>query len=253
MLQLEAPIVAQASLPGPREHLTLHAPALATRAVPGQVLGLRPTYSPFDPLLRTPVPIMDADAAAGTLTAIVNAEHGWGRVRVGDTLDVLGPVGRGWTVPADVRNVVLIGTEDMAGALLFLASVALRRSLHVALVLGAPAQAPTFPPALVPPAVEYQWARGDDPAEAALELLDPDLVRWADALYTTLPLPAYEHLAARIRRTRLRWMPGFAQGLLLPPMACFVGACDACRVPAFRHTWRACIDGPQCELRDVVR
>jgi dihydroorotate dehydrogenase electron transfer subunit len=221
--------------------------------VPGQVLALRPTFSPIEPLLRTPVHIADADAQFGTLTLILDADHGWGRVRVGDTLDVLGPVGRGWNVPADVRNILLIGTDDAAGALVFLANAALRRSLSVAMLLGASPDHPAFPTALVPPAVEYQWARSDDPAQAALDLLDPDLLRWADALYTTLPLPAYERLAARIRTTRLRWVDGFAQGLLLPPMACYTGICDACRVPAFRRTWRACVDGPQCEVRDVAR
>ncbi len=116
-----------------------------------------------------------------------------------------------------------------------------------------PPHHPAFPTALIPPAVEYQFARGVEPARALLELVDADLMRWADAIYTTLPLPAYEALADRIRATRMRWTPGFAQGLVLAPMACYVGICDACRVPAFRRTWRACVDGPQCDLRDVVR
>ncbi len=252
VLQLDAPIVSHAALPGGYEHVVLRAPALATRAQPGQVLGVRPTFSQVDPLLRTAVPLAGADAVAGTITLIFGANQ-FLRLRTGDVLDVLGPVGRGWTVPADVRNLLLIGLEDAAGALLFLADNALKRSAYVTLLLGASPQHDAFPTALIPPAVEYQFARGADPARALLELVDTDLMRWADALYTTLPLESYEALAGKIRRTRLRWNPGFAQGLVLAPMACYVGICDTCRVPAFRKTWRACVDGPQCDLRDVVR
>ena len=253
MLQLDVPIISHAALPGGYEHVTLRAPAIASRALPGHVLGIRPTFSHIDPLIRVPVPVADADASAGTVTLIAAANSEFPRPRTGDILDVLGPVGRGWGLPADVRNIVLIGTEDSAGALLFLANVALKRSANVALLLGASLNHPAFPTALIPPAVEYQFARGAEPAQAPLELIDADLVRWADALYTTLPVEAYEVLADRIRATRMRWTPGFAQGLVLPPMACYVGVCDACRVPAFRRTWRACVDGPQCDLRDVVR
>jgi hypothetical protein len=147
----------------------------------------------------------------------------------------------------------LIGPEPDVGALLWLASAASARSVNVALLVGASADRPVLPPALLPAAVEYQFARGPDAASAALELLDDSLLRWADAIYTTLPLAVYPALAQRIRNTRMHWTPGFAQGLIVPPMACFTGICDVCLVPEARRTWRACVDGPQCDLRDFVR
>jgi hypothetical protein len=96
-------------------------------------------------------------------------------------------------------------------------------------------------------------AREENAARAALDLLDDSLLRWADALYTTLPLAVYPGLAPRIRAVRVRWEPGFAQGLIAPPMACFVGICDVCVVAEARRSWRACVDGPACDLRDFVR
>jgi hypothetical protein len=165
-------------------------------------------------------------------------------------VDVLGPLGKGWTLEPWQRNVLMIGTEAEIGALLFLAASAPGR--NVTLILGAAEERDPLPASLLAPSVEYQRGRGPDAAEAALDLLDDALLRWADVIFTTHPPEAYPSLARRIRATRLRWERGFAQGLLLAPMACFVGICDTCLVTEARAPWRACVDGPQCDVRDFV-
>jgi dihydroorotate dehydrogenase electron transfer subunit len=254
MHQTQALIMEREALPAGWERFTLHVPELAGSLRPGQLLAVQAGASPFEPLLKQSFPIIGLDAATSAAALLCGPEASRSLPhRPGDRVNVLGPVGRGWTVHPQTRNVVLLGPEPDVGALLWLASAASARSVNVALLVGASADRPVLPPALLPAAVEYQFARGPDAASAALELLDDSLLRWADAIYTTLPLAVYPALAQRIRNTRMHWTPGFAQGLIVPPMACFTGICDVCLVPEARRTWRACVDGPQCDLRDFVR
>lgn len=253
MLQIEARVVGRARLSGGDELVTLQAPELASRAKPGQILAVRGGDSSFDPLPRYAVPLAGADTPMGTITILLAGGASLAGQR-GEMLDLLGPIGRGWRLDEQTRNVVLIGAEADLGALLFMAAVATRRSCNVSLLVGTEEGRPARLGALVPAAVEYQLARGASPAAAALDLLDRSLLSWADALYTTLPVDTYPLLGAAIRAARIRWQAAFAQGLLLPPMACFCGICDTCLVPeARRSPWRACTDGPQCDVRDFVR
>ena len=254
MLQLEARVLDRQAFTGPWERLTLHAPEVANRARPGQLLAVKSMHAPLEPLLRRPLPLAGADAATGTCTLLCGAEDIAALApHTGNALDMLGPVGRSWTLDPGVRNLVLLGTDITAAPLLFLAQIAARRAGNVTLLLGAAEDRPTFPASLVPAAVEYQFSRGADAAAASLDLLDPTLLRWADALFTTLPLSTYPVLAAHVRDTRVGRAAEFAHGFLMPPMACYTGICDTCLVPEARRPWRGCVDGPVCDLRDFVR
>lgn len=252
MAQIEAIVLGREELGHGRMLLTLHAPELATRVIPGQCVALQIGASPLEPLLRVPIAISGAEPA-GTLRLLFGGDDKVPPHREGDRVDLLGPIGRGWRIDEQTRNILLMGTEAFLGALLFAARVAIARGLSVTLLIGAREGGPALPASLAPPAVEYQFNRGPDAAAAALDLLDDSLLGWADALYTTLGIADYPSIAARVRAGRVRWGPGFAHGLLVPPMACFVGICDVCIVPEARRTWRACVDGPQCDIRDFVR
>lgn len=240
-------------LPGGRLWLMLEAHTLAARVQPGHVLAFRPGLSSLDPLLRKALPIAALDTAAGIISLLITDTSDTPQQRPGDQIEIVGPIGRGWRLDQQTRNIVLLGDEPHLGALLFMAQAGSRVSANITLLVGVAEKRPPLPGALVPAAVEYQFGQGADPALAALELLDSHLLRWADVLYTTLPLRVYPELADRIRAGRIQWSPGFAHGLLIPPMACFCGICDTCLVAEARHAWRACMDGPQCDVRDFVR
>ena len=254
MLQAEALVVGRDELADSWQRLTLYLPQIASRAKPGQLLALQSGASPLEPLLKRALPVLGRNTGGETVDLLLPpAMLAPILRRTGDRLEILGPIGRGWNLHEQTRNVVLIGTDHHAAALLFVAAEATARGWNATLLVGGTADRPPLPTALVPAAVEYQWAQAALAEDAALDLLDAPLLAWADALYTTLPLAAYPRLADRIRSGRVHWAPGFAQGLLTPPMACFVGICDTCRVVEARHTWRACVDGPQCDVRDFVR
>jgi dihydroorotate dehydrogenase electron transfer subunit len=252
-MQTVARLVHREELPGGRLWLSLAAPTVAARAQPGQLVALRTGLSNLDPLLRTPLTIAGADPAAGIISLLIADAAAAPQQRPGDDIDLLAPIGRGWRLHDQTRNIILLGDEQHLGALLFMAQLGSRRSVNMSLLVGAAEGRPPLPGAMVPAAVEYQYGRGVDPALAALDLLDSSLLGWADALYTTLPQHVYPELAERVRAGRIQWPPGFAHGLLVPLMACFCGICDTCLVPEARRPWRACVDGPQCDVRDFVR
>ncbi len=254
MIQIDAPILAHETFGGPRELLTLHLPSLAPHLHAGQMLAIRPGYATMDPVLRRAVTVVGADSGSGTASIFWDEVSGGAPKKpIGDSLDVLGPIGRGWTLGGTTRNVLLVGVAARAGALLFLADTASRRGCNVALLVGAEGEGGELPPSLVPSSVEYQFARATDSSSAALDLLATPLLQWADALYTTLPFEVYPALAQQIRHARVRWDADFAYGLIAPPMACFVGICDTCRVEEARRPWRACVDGPECRVREFMR
>ena len=94
-------VLANASIADATWKLALEAPEFATRAKPGQFVMLRLPNS-NDPLLGRPFAVFDADASTGRVE-VVYAVVGKGttkltQVRVGDSLELWGPLGNGWEV-----------------------------------------------------------------------------------------------------------------------------------------------------------
>ncbi len=116
--------------------LWLDAPEIARRVRPGQFLNVKVSDG-IDPLLRRPISVCDVERnrvrlvfrVVGRGTALL------GRVRAGDELDVLGPLGR----PAPElhhKDVLLCGGGIGTAPLLFLAR-RLRRANRLQVVIGA--------------------------------------------------------------------------------------------------------------------
>jgi len=116
--------------------LWLEAPDIAHRVLPGQFLNVR-VSSGLDPLLRRPISVCDVEQnrvrlvfrVVGRGTALL------ARMRAGDELDVLGPLGR----PAPElkgKDVLLCGGGIGTAPLLFLAR-RLKRGHRVHVLLGA--------------------------------------------------------------------------------------------------------------------
>lgn len=253
MLQLEAPIIAIRTPATGLRQIVLGSAQLAQAAQPGQFIAVRMAYgTSTDPLLRTALPLAGIDRTVGTVTLLVrnDTDQLITQRHVGDTLDLLGPLGHGWPVANAARNVLLLGTADAAASLLVLVETAVSHNLAITLLIGAPI-GPGLPANLVPSAVEYHLGRSLDPTQAALDLLDDDLLRWADAIYTALPVAAWLPLVDRIRRTRIRWDRGVAYAYALPPLPCAVGVCGTCALPIGNKRRLVCVDGPVFDLRDT--
>jgi len=168
---------------------------------------------------------------------------------VGASINLIGPLGQGFTVHPPSRNLLLLATPNRAATLLALIDPVLDRGGRVTLVLQTATQDNRLLPRLPLP-VEVRLA----PNEGAWQRQLEETLSWADQLGAALPAASLPTLADAIRRKRFRLEPGFAQVLVEADLACGVGACLACVVPTPDGGYtRACVHGPVFDLTRLVR
>jgi dihydroorotate dehydrogenase electron transfer subunit len=199
-----------------------------------------------DPLLRRPFFVASSEPEQGTCGFLIY-ERGRGsrwltKLQAGMELDILGPLGRGWTIRPQVRNLLLIGEEPLLGALLPLARSAIESEIAVTLLQLVNEQERAYPPALLSPEIEY----------GIVSVLDDqlaDYLLWADAASCSVTAATLEMLVS----TGSRWREkSFAQAVLAPPLPCASGACLACQVETRQRSRLACCDGPVFALSELV-
>lgn len=151
----------------------------------------------------------------------------------GTALELRGPLGRGFRLPASVRRVALIAFADGPDHLLPLANFALAHQAAVALFCD-----PPFPS--LPTSIEVSPL-------AAL----PDALDWADFLAVDLNLERQSKFVDLLGDLSTpRTLNG--QILLRTAMPCAgLAECGACAVEMKRGWKYACKDGPVFDLRSI--
>lgn len=122
--------------------MTVEAPSIALTARPGQFFHLKcPTTGGEAPFLRRPMSIYDIDHEGRRLRFLYKVQGAGTRALAslvpGDTLDALGPLGRGFRLPEDCRNLLLVGRGVGLATLAPLAGLARRQGARVTAVLSA--------------------------------------------------------------------------------------------------------------------
>ena len=252
---------------------TYHAPALAIGSRAGQFVHVR-TGDLSGLILRRPFSINTSDAGTGTITIhfrTVGRGTDWFRhLRPGDTIDMLGPLGRPFEVDPRSQHLLLIaGGLGMAGVRA-LADEAIRAGRQVTLLFGAASAREVYPTSLLPDEVEYVVATDDGSMghHGYVTELVPKYEAWADQAFACGPEPMLQALSrlAATRRTRLgvaklgrkrgagkgdavgspaARRKAFLQVSMEQRMGCAVGACLGCVVMATSGTpQRVCREGP---------
>jgi dihydroorotate dehydrogenase electron transfer subunit len=250
-----------------------HAPTLATGSRAGQFVHVR-TGDLSGLVLRRPFSINTADPVSGAITihfrTIGRGTEWFTRLRPGDEVDILGPLGRPFEVDPRSRHLLLIaGGLGMAGVRA-LADEALRDGRQVTLLFGAASARDVYPSSLLPDEVEYVIATDDGSVghRGFVTELVPDYEAWADQAFACGPAPMLAALArlAAGRRDRLGVAklgrkrgagrvdpPGstaarrkaFLQVSMEQNMGCAVGACLGCVIMGTNGTpQRVCREGP---------
>ena len=250
---------------------TWHAPAIVSGARAGQYVHLRTVEAGGLPIRRM-FPIVTADPASGILTTHAPGappSTAFGRLRPGDVVDMLGPLGRPIEVDARSRHLLLVAQDETVGSLRLLVDEAIRDGRSVVLLLGAATSAGVYPSSLLPDEVEYVVATDDGGLGHRGSVLDlvPDYEAWADQAFASGPPPMLATLAAQAagRRQRLGVAtlgrkrgggrppaPGspearrraWLQVVVEPAFACAAGTCLGCVVPGVSGALRACREGP---------
>ena len=142
MVQEKAKILLHRKIARDHYRMRLKSPSAARGARPGQFIHIRcREESPYDPLLRRPISLVDVDPVQGTLD-IVYKVMGLGtrvmaQIREGSKADFIGPLGEPFTFPPRSQRAVLIGGGVGIPPLVFLAKELLARKIPAAAFLGA--------------------------------------------------------------------------------------------------------------------
>jgi dihydroorotate dehydrogenase electron transfer subunit len=248
-----APLTATTLIRPGVQLLELHAPNLAQTVQPGQFCMVRCSATDAsDPLLRRPFYVHGINRSRGTCTLYVHVQgrgSAWlAAQQEGAILDILGPLGHGWTLRPTTRNALLIGEERSLSALTLLAQVALEQDIAVTFINQSQTLEASYPPALLSPEVEYHVVT-EAQDKHLISTLTP-MLSWADATYTSVSHETSLALYTQFERLRGK---GFAQGAITRPLVCGTGVCFACSVETRTGQRLVCRDGPVFDLRDIVR
>ena len=124
--EIEAPVVSHPCIQGYEYEIVFAAPAIAQAALPGQFLELL-TGNGYVPFVRRPFSICRVDRGAGTCSVRYLARgpftSGLAQKKVGDTVSLLGPLGKPFTptLTPSTRHILIAGGIG-APPLYFLAS-----------------------------------------------------------------------------------------------------------------------------------
>lgn len=223
--------------------LVLRAPRAAEDSLPGQFLMIETSPGPF-PLLRRPFTVSSADRDDGTLEVLFRVAGGGtgalARLSSGESVRVLGPLGRGW--PLSDGRWLLIGGGMGAAGFPYLAS---RLGPHD-ILLGAGSAASLFwVPAGALLATEDGSAGTRGLVTCLLDRIDP---------------LSYERIAvcgpvAMMKAVVAALPPGARSSTLVSlesRMACGWGVCGGCALPASGGGFlRCCSDGPVFEASEL--
>jgi hypothetical protein len=160
------------------------------------------------------------------------AALGW---EPGIHLELRGPRGDGFSLPADTRRLVLAALGDTVSRLLPVAESALQQEMAVALFSDA--VLPSLPSAM----------------EASPLATLPDALSWADFLVLDLPLEEVPRLRDRLEIAGAGPLTSPGQALVLAPMPCAgLAGCGVCALRTRRGWKLVCEDGPVFPLQDLL-
>ncbi len=263
MWELQATVVEHRQRATNQFELILHAPPIAETAQPGQFVMVRPLAT-LAPLLRRPYSILRVSPDKGVLSLFYSVQGAFTELLslkpVGSTLQVLGPLGRGFQPVRGVARHILVAGGFGAPPLSFLAtrlvptlekgqrltilSGARRRDLLVGLdefrALGAEVFIATEDGS------QGYAGRVTDLLERVLqEPLTP-------AVYACGPNRMLKRVSELCLQHRVP-----CQVSIEAPMPCGVGACGGCAVgvplPEGGIWYRkACVEGPVFQAEEVV-
>jgi len=231
--------------------MALRSPEIAGQAAPGQFVMLRVRNS-LAPLLRRPFSICSTRQADILILYRVVGEgtRMMTGLREGEEVSVLGPLGRGFTMPGPKQDIILVG-GGIGVAPLFAMAQALKDRKFSFLAGFQTAAEILLPEQIGLPSFQIAWTTDDGSrgrAGLVTELLKDcldDLGKTEDRPWISVcgPKPMLGRIAELVRGKDLH-----CEVSLEAHMACGLGACQGCAVAAApggeRPYYHVCQDGP---------
>jgi len=242
---------------GEYHSLTVVAPEIADRARPGQFLHVS-LGADKNCILRRPFSIHEVGKRgswAATLEFVFDVvgkgTRSLAQVRPHDSLDIVGPLGRGFPLPKEAVSCLLVGGGYGVAPLLFLAEELRGRGCRTDFLVGA-ARAGRILKGIdakrMASSITFVTEDGSQGEKGlACEYLEDAMSRGhTDVVYACGPMGMLAAVARICARAGVR-----CQVAVESLMACGVGVCGSCVIPVKdsgkdggRGHARACVDGP---------
>jgi len=252
VIQEHSPVVASEQIMPGVHLLKVKSAALAAGAKPGQ-FAMIVCDGELGRLLRRPISICGVSAEEVTfLFAVVGSGTGWlARRQVGETVDLLGPLGNGFKLPSHPGRLFLIAGGMGIAPLLFLAQIASQNGHQVKLLIGAKTAGLICPFNLIPQNIETFIVTEDGTlgVKGLVTTFFPPYLYWAERVYTCGPVSMYRAMVDLYRK-ELNALP--VQLSLEVRMGCGLGFCYACTIKTRQGLKQVCRDGPVFDLPDVL-
>jgi dihydroorotate dehydrogenase electron transfer subunit len=232
----------------PQVHLIwLESPGIASQAQPGQFVMV---HCGEDTLLRRPFSIHQIDGKRlALLLNVVGIGTRWlSQCQPGDSLDLLGPLGNGFSIHPNSKNLLLVAGGIGIAPIHFLSHEAQKRGYQVTLLIGVQTAA-QLPSHLLSMPVVYVTASEDGSTGKRGMITDylSGYISLMDQVFACGPVDMYKTMA---RMPELRNKP--VQISLEVRMGCGLGVCYGCTVKTRSGLKQVCKDGPIFELNDIL-
>lgn len=248
----------------------LEAPDVASTAHPGQFI----TVNCEGLTLRRPFSVHQAtQSQIAVLFKVVGKGTFWlSQRQQGDKIDILGPLGKGFTISPSVKNLLLVAGGIGIAPLLFLAQCA--SSHHqISLIHGVSTARELYSLTKVNViASESKQSQnvikfipitedGSTGEKGIITDILPRFLDWSDQVFACGPVDMYKAMAnmsspakapsgAKGQRNNLKLRK--CQVSLEMRIGCGIGACYGCTINTQKGSKQVCLDGPVFELDDVL-
>ena len=261
LMWIKAPDIALAAYPGQFiavncEGLTLRRPfsihQVKQSHVPRQIRGEEDDVHPLSEI--------------ALLFRVVGKGTSWlSQHRNGDKIDVLGPLGKGFTIMPSAKKLLLVAGGIGIAPLVFLAQYA--SSQHsISLIHGASTATELYPQmeadVIASEAKQSQEGMrfipitedGTSGEEGMITDILPRFLDWADQVFACGPVDMYKAMANMLAKSKERSYLKIkkCQVSLEVRMGCGVGACYGCTINTKKGLKKVCHDGPVFELDDIL-
>jgi dihydroorotate dehydrogenase electron transfer subunit len=249
---------------GEYKHLVVKGNPASLMAQPGQFFHLMcPSTEQDQPYLRRPMSLYGVSPDAGTVEFLYKVQgagtRGLATLKVGEQLDMLGPLGQGFELEPDTRHVLILARGVGLATLTPLAAAAIAQGAKVTAVLSARTEALVMSRAELTEAGARVITVTDESGSSAVPKLDAlirrlheeDAFDFMTTCGSNRLLKLLQHLSVELA------VPG--QIAMEQHMGCAVGMCYACVRP-FRKAdgsgqlsyRRVCWDGPVFGLQEAL-
>ena len=257
-------VLAAEQLGGGLVELTARLPHLAATSRAGEFAQLRCGRGPV-PLLRRPMSVawVDGDACSFVFERVGVGTRLLAAMGAGEQLDVLGPLGVGFSVTPQVRRAVCVAGGLGCAPFPLLARQLRRQGAEEVVILHGAATAARLYPA-------QRFVRDDDAGVRVsiatddgsrgrhglvVDLIEPSIRDGVDAVFACGPNPMLAATAAILAGAARGPRPGIVEASFEAPMGCGFGTCLGCALPVRRRErteWALCCrEGPVMETATV--